>query len=69
MGDAWLAAGELAMLMVPSALAPDTENHLLNPAHADVQRERIRIIDAAHSAAAGRHAVRVICCGPLNACM
>jgi len=50
-GDAWLTAGKSAVLVVTSALAPDTENYLLNPAHADLQPPeggRIRIVEAAH---------------------
>jgi RES domain-containing protein len=49
-GDAWLRGGNTAVLIVPSALAPQTENYLLNPAHADLQPSgggRIRIIDVA----------------------
>jgi RES domain-containing protein len=32
-GDAWLAAGEVAVLRVPSVLVPQAENLLLNPRH------------------------------------
>lgn len=33
-GDAWLAAGLSALLLVPSAIVPETMNVLINPAHA-----------------------------------
>ena len=33
MGDRWLRAGRTVLLRVPSALAPDSFNYLLNPAH------------------------------------
>jgi RES domain-containing protein len=49
-GDAWLRGGKSAVLVVPSALAPHTENYLLNPAHPDVQPPgggRIRIVEVA----------------------
>ena len=51
LGDAWLIDGKSAVLVVPSALAPDTDNYLLNPAHADLQPPgggRIRIVEIAH---------------------
>jgi RES domain-containing protein len=34
-GDAWIAAGTSAALVVPSALVPNESNYLLNPAHPD----------------------------------
>ena len=40
-GDEWLAAGQQALLEVPSAILPDTCNLLLNPLHPDAQRLRI----------------------------
>jgi RES domain-containing protein len=40
-GDEWLAAGQQALLEVPSAILPDTYNLLLNPLHPDVRRMRI----------------------------
>jgi len=40
-GDDWLAAGQQALLEVPSAILPDTCNILLNPLHRDAQRLRI----------------------------
>ncbi len=33
LGDAWLLAGETAILRVPSAIIPAEVNYLLNPAH------------------------------------
>lgn len=40
-GDAWLRAKSSALLAVPSALVPDTDNFLLNPRHADAQKIKI----------------------------
>jgi RES domain-containing protein len=40
-GDEWLAAGESALLRVPSAIVPETANVLLNPAHGDAKRLKI----------------------------
>ena len=40
-GDKWLASASKALLRVPSAIAPETFNLLLNPAHEDAQRLRI----------------------------
>jgi RES domain-containing protein len=37
-GDAWLAEKRSPLLCVPSAIAPETSNFLLNPAHADATR-------------------------------
>jgi len=37
-GDEWLAAGQSALLEVPSAILPETFNLLLNPRHSDAQR-------------------------------
>jgi RES domain-containing protein len=33
LGDAWAAAGRTALLVVPSAAIPDSENVLINPLH------------------------------------
>jgi len=40
-GDAWLAAGHTALLTVPSAIVPETDNVLINPVHPDSGRIRI----------------------------
>ncbi len=40
-GDAWLAAGRTALLVVPSTIVPETDNILINPAHPDSGRIRI----------------------------
>jgi RES domain-containing protein len=40
-GDEWLAAGETALLEVPSAILPETFNILLNPVHPDAMRVRV----------------------------
>ncbi|MCC6161969.1 MAG: RES family NAD+ phosphorylase [Acidobacteria bacterium] len=37
-GDAWLASKESALLRVPSVLAPEASNYLLNPTHPDTPR-------------------------------
>ena len=37
-GDAWIASGASALLMVPSVIVPDEQNILLNPSHADATR-------------------------------
>ena len=37
-GDAWLIAGQSALLEVPSAILPETFNMLLNPHHPHAQR-------------------------------
>lgn len=41
LGDAWLAAGRTAVLVVPSVVIPSETNFLLNPAHADFAKLRI----------------------------
>ena len=37
-GDAWLARNRSPLLLVPSAVVPETSNVLLNPAHPDAGR-------------------------------
>jgi RES domain-containing protein len=37
-GDEWLASNEIALLRVPSAIAPETFNVLLNPVHREARR-------------------------------
>jgi RES domain-containing protein len=37
-GDEWLGSNESALLRVPSAIAPETFNVLLNPAHREAAR-------------------------------
>ena len=44
-GDTWVKNGKTALLRVPSALAPETWNWLLNPRHKDAAD--VRIIAAA----------------------
>ena len=41
LGDQWLAARKTALLRVPSAIAPETFNVLLNSAHEQSRRLRI----------------------------
>jgi RES domain-containing protein len=41
MGDAWLAAGRTCLARVPSAIASDAWNYLLNPEHPDFSRVQI----------------------------
>jgi RES domain-containing protein len=36
-GDPWLQGGSTALLRVPSAVVPETENWLLNPQHPEAQ--------------------------------
>jgi RES domain-containing protein len=38
LGDGWLARGSAALLIVPSAIVPETLNVLLNPSHPDAKR-------------------------------
>jgi RES domain-containing protein len=40
-GDQWLASKRSPLLRVPSAIAPETLNVLLNPAHEGARRLRI----------------------------
>jgi len=37
-GDAWLASLETALARVPSAIAPQTWNYLLNPEHPEAKQ-------------------------------
>lgn len=37
-GDEWARAGRAVLLRVPSAIVPEEQNVLLNPAHADFER-------------------------------
>jgi len=41
MGDAWLASKETALAWVPSVIAPQTWNYLLNPEHPDAKKIEI----------------------------
>jgi RES domain-containing protein len=41
LGDAWLASRETALARVPSAIAPNTWNYLLNPEHPDAKKVEI----------------------------
>jgi RES domain-containing protein len=41
MGDAWLASRITPLARVPSVIAPQTWNYLLNPEHPDVKQVRI----------------------------
>ncbi len=40
-GDAWVAAGESAVLQIPSVVVPAENNYLLNPAHPDFAKVSI----------------------------
>jgi hypothetical protein len=45
LGDAWLASRETALAQVSSAIAPQTWNYLLNPAHPDAQQvENVEVV-------------------------
>lgn len=41
LGTAWLRRKESVLLRVPSAIVPETENCLLNPAHPDAKKFKI----------------------------
>ncbi|MCO5287033.1 MAG: RES family NAD+ phosphorylase [Chitinophagaceae bacterium] len=40
-GDAWIKAGETAVLQVPSAIITDEYNYLMNPQHPDFTRIKV----------------------------
>jgi RES domain-containing protein len=42
LGDAWLAAQSSALACVPSAILPRTSNYLLNPAHPEAARIKVK---------------------------
>ena len=45
-GDGWLARRQSALLAVPSAVVPETDNILFNPAHPDAERVTVvRVTD------------------------
>lgn len=44
MGDAWLASRETSLARVPSVLAPETWNYLLNPEHPDAKKIEIAAV-------------------------
>lgn len=46
-GDRWLQANRTALLRVPSAIVPHTNNWLLNPNHPDAAKARIVFLDRA----------------------
>jgi len=41
-GTTWAAKGSTAILTVPSAIIPEEQNYLLNPAHRDFKQVRLR---------------------------
>ncbi|MGA2887336.1 MAG: RES family NAD+ phosphorylase [Terracidiphilus sp.] len=41
MGDAWLASRETPLARVPSVIAPQTWNYLLNPEHPDAKQVKV----------------------------
>jgi RES domain-containing protein len=41
-GTTWAAEGSTAILAVPSAIIPEEQNYLLNPAHRDFKQVRLR---------------------------
>jgi len=41
-GTNWAARGSTAILAVPSAIIPEEQNYLLNPAHRDFKQVRLR---------------------------
>ena len=40
-GDKWLMASDTALLAVPSAIVPHTQNYLINPIHRDTRKIKI----------------------------
>jgi RES domain-containing protein len=40
-GDAWVAKGASALLVVPSVIVPEEQNILINPLHADAKAIRV----------------------------
>jgi RES domain-containing protein len=44
MGDAWLASMETPLARVPSAIAPQTWNYLLNPEHPDAKEIEVAAV-------------------------
>ena len=40
-GDKWLRESNSALLAVPSAIVPHTQNYLINPAHRDTRKIKI----------------------------
>ena len=42
-GKAWLAAGETALMQVPSVIVPEEPNYLVNPLHPDFAQLAIRL--------------------------
>ena len=41
-GDEWLRGANSALLAVPSAIVPHTQNYLINPAHRDTKKIKIK---------------------------
>ena len=41
-GDEWLRGSNSALLAVPSAIVPHTQNYLINPAHRDTKQIKIK---------------------------
>jgi RES domain-containing protein len=41
-GDEWLEESASALLSIPSAIVPHTQNYLINPAHRDTKRIKIK---------------------------
>ena len=44
LGDAWLASAEAPLARVPSAIAPETWNYLLNPEHPEAEQIEIAAV-------------------------
>src|SRR5262249_32098821 len=43
-GDAWLAEGKSALMVVPSVIVPEERNILVNPAHPDAALLGVRVM-------------------------
>jgi RES domain-containing protein len=48
LGDAWLASRESPLARVPSAIVPQTWNHLLNPEHPDAKQVEVAEVIREH---------------------
>lgn len=48
-GDSWLRSRRSALVRVPSAILPNTDNYLLNPLHSDASRITIAGVHPRHT--------------------
>ena len=45
MGDEWVRSGESSVLKVPSAIIPEENNYIINPAHPDSSRIKLEGVE------------------------